>query len=130
MDKAPEKLVGDKIRISFGGNAHLLSLTSLAGDASSRRFFRALLRGPAVPRSIIVMELCEGPLPLSSEELSLFSEPLEELPFLNLHRFLSRIGVRIPALYGHWVDDGLLFLEDFGDISLWDCVQACPPEEV
>jgi hypothetical protein len=57
VEEAPKKLVGDKIRISFGGQANLLSLTPLAGDASSRRFFRALLSGPAVPRSIIVMEL-------------------------------------------------------------------------
>ncbi len=130
VEKAAEKLVGEKIKISFGSHTDLLSLTPLAGDASSRRYYRAHLSGPAVPRSIIVMELCEGPLPLSSEELSVFSEPIKELPFLNLHSFLTRIGVRIPALYGHWVDDGLLFLEDLGDLSLWDCVQACPPEEI
>ncbi len=130
MEKALEKLVADKIRASFGTHANLLSIAPLAGDASNRRYFRASLSGPAVPPSVVVMELGGGSLPLSSEELAIFNEPLKELPFLNLHRFLSRIGVRIPALYGHWVEDGLLFLEDLGDLSLWEVVQACPPGEV
>lgn len=125
-----EKHVADKIRASFGRHAHLLSLTPLAGDASSRRYYRALLSGPTVPASMVVMELCGGPLPLSSEELAMFKEPPKELPFLNLHRFLSQLGVRVPTLYGYWVEEGLLFLEDLGDRSLWVSVQALSQTEV
>ncbi|MCZ6623515.1 MAG: hypothetical protein O7B35_04685, partial [Deltaproteobacteria bacterium] len=130
MKKPLEKLVTDKIQASFGNHAHLLSLTPLAGDASSRRYYRALLDGPASPRSVIVMELAGSFLPLSSDELAIFTEPTKELPFLNLHRFLNRLGVRIPALYGHWVEERILFLEDLGDCSLWDSVQALSPAHV
>ena len=128
-EKTLEKLVADKIQAAFGSRAHLLFLKPLAGDASTRRYYRALLDGPSSPPSVIVMELAGSSLPLSSEELAIFHEPPDELPFLNVHRFLSRLGVRIPELYDHWVEEGILLLEDLGDRSLWDLVQGLSPAE-
>ncbi len=130
MKKPLEKLVADKLQASFGSHAHLLSLTPLAGDASTRRYYRALLDGPASPPSVVIMELTGSSVPLSSEELTIFNEPPKELPFLNLHRFLSQLGVRIPALYGHSVKEGILLLEDLGDRSLWDSVQSLSSDQV
>ena len=131
MTKKPlEEIVADKIQAFFGNHTRLLSLSPLAGDASSRRYYRALLDGPRAPRSAIIMELQGSSLPLSSEELAIFHEPPKELPFLNLHRFLNRLGVRIPALYGHWVEEGILLLEDLGDRCLWDSVQGLSPAEI
>jgi aminoglycoside/choline kinase family phosphotransferase len=125
------QLISDKIAASFGAATALASLTPLAGDASSRRYYRALLKGAGAPSSAIVMELPAGSsLPLSSEELAVFKEAPKELPFLNLHRFLSRIGVRVPRLFGHWEKEGILLLEDLGDIALWDRVQGLPASEV
>ena len=125
------QLISDKVHALFGENSILVSLTTLAGDASSRRYHRASLQGADAPLSVIVMELPAGSaLPLSSEELAVFKEPLRELPFLNLHRFLSRIGVRVPRLYGHWETEGILLLEDLGDMALWDRVQGLAPSEV
>ena len=126
-----ERLIGAKIRQSFNGKAELLSLKPLAGDASSRRYYRAVLSGSHTPRSIVVMEIPPGgALPLSSEELAVFKEPLREIPFLNVHRFLTRIGVRVPRLYGQWKDEGILLLEDLGDIALWDHAQGIAESEV
>jgi hypothetical protein len=126
-----EQIVGEKIRAVFGANAEILSFASLAGDASTRRYFRATLVDATVPSSVIVMALpAESSLPLSSEELAVFKEPLRELPFLNLHRFLSTIGVNVPKLYGHWETDGILLLEDLGDTTLWDKVQGLPEREI
>ncbi len=131
MVKKPlEKLVAEKIRVAFGSRADLLSITPLAGDASSRRYYRALLDGSTAPRSVIIMELAGSSLPLSSEELAIFKEPPKELPFLNLHRFLTRLGVRVPALYGSWMEERVLLLEDLGDRCLWDVVQGLPRAEV
>ena len=130
MTQPLEKLVSDKVRVALGQRASLLSLTPLAGDASSRRYYRARLQSPAEPASLIVMELAGSSLPLSSEELAIFSEPPKELPFLNLHRFLTQLNVRVPALYGQWVDEGIILLEDFGDRSLWDRVQGLPASEI
>jgi N-acetylmuramate 1-kinase len=130
MEKSFENQVADKVRSAFGNSARLLSLKTLAGDASSRRYYRARLDGPTSPGTIVIMELAGNSLPLSSEELAIFDKPLEELPFLNLHRFLKQLKVRVPALYGQWVEEGIIFLEDLGDHSLWDWVSGLPVEQI
>jgi aminoglycoside/choline kinase family phosphotransferase len=125
------ELMGTKMRSAFGRNTEIASLSALTGDASSRRYYRVHLRGPGAPPSVVVMQLpAESPLPLSSEELAVFKEPPKELPFLNLHRFLSHIGVRVPRLYREWQAEGILVLEDLGDVALWDRVQRLPPCDV
>jgi aminoglycoside/choline kinase family phosphotransferase len=125
------QLLCDKLHAAFGAGAALHSLASLAGDASSRRYYRAFLRAPGAPQSIIVMELPAGSgLPLSSEELAIFNERPRELPFLNVHRLLSKIGVKVPVLYGHWEDERILLLEDLGDTALWDQVQGLAEDQV
>ncbi|HEY1235144.1 MAG TPA: phosphotransferase [Candidatus Binatia bacterium] len=126
-----QQLISEKIHLVFGPGATLTSLASLAGDASSRRYYRAYLRGAGAPATAIVMELPAGSaLPLSSEELAVFAERPKELPFLNLHRFLSRIRVHVPKLYGHWEPECVVLLEDLGDTALWDRVQNLTAEEV
>src|SRR5919108_5389534 len=128
---ALEQRMAEKARAAFGDTTSIASVTALAGDASSRRYYRAALTGPQIPQSIIIMELPSGSsLPLSSEELAVFKEPPKELPFLNLHRFLSTIGVRVPCLYGQWEGEGILLLEDLGDVALWDRVQGLPESEI
>jgi aminoglycoside/choline kinase family phosphotransferase len=130
MSESLEKIVAGKIRAALGGKAALVSLASLAGDASSRHYYRARVEGAASPASLIVMQMAGSFLPLSSEELAIFKEPPKELPFLSVHRFLSQINVRVPALYGAWADEGLLLLEDLGDRSLWDFIQGLPDTEI
>lgn len=126
-----EPIIGEQIHALFGMEARLSSLVPLAGDASSRRYFRGHLTGRQTPSSVIVMSLpAESSLPLSSEELAVFKEPLRELPFLNLHRFLTGIGSRVPKLFGYWKKEGILILEDLGDTALWDKVQGLSEEEV
>ena len=131
MGEQLEDLIANELRALFGKQTAIASFAALAGDASSRRYYRAELTGPGTPASIIIMKLPSGSaLPLSSEELAVFKEPLKELPFLNLHRFLVRIGIRVPRLYGQSLEEGLLFLEDLGNMALWDKVQDLPPSEV
>jgi len=59
-----------------------------------------------------------------------FDQPPQELPFLNVHRFLTRVGVRVPEVYGNWEAEGILVLEDLGDTSLWDRVQGLSEDGV
>jgi len=123
--------IADKVLAAFGPGASLTSLAPLAGDASSRLYYRARLSGAGAPPTMIVMELPAGSaLPLSSEELAIFKHGPQELPFLNVHRFLETIGVNVPKLLGQWESDGLLFLEDLGDTALWDRVQGLAESEV
>ena len=131
MTEPIQQRITDKIQAVYGAHATLTSLAPLAGDASSRRYYRAHVSGPGTPSSIIVMELPAGSsLPLSSEELVIFKESPKELPFLNMHRFLSRTGVSVPQLYGQWQEEGILLLEDLGDTALWDRVQGLSESDV
>ena len=126
-----QELIADKIAAVFGANTVISSLIALAGDASSRRYYRAVIKSSGAPKSLIVMLLPAGSaLPLSSDELAVFKQAPKELPFLNMHRFLSGIGVRVPKLYGDWQKEGILLLEDLGDTALWDRVQGLPEDEV
>jgi hypothetical protein len=63
-------------------------------------------------------------LPLSSAELTVFATPPAELPFINVGRFLARIGVRVPTLFHHDADAGVLLLEDVGDTTLRAAAEA------
>ena len=126
-----QEVFADKIVAVFGASTAISSLIPLAGDASSRRYYRAVIKSSEAPKSVIIMELPTGSaLPLSSEELAVFKQAPKELPFLNMHRFFSGFGVRVPKLYAHWQNDGILMLEDLGDTALWDRVQGLPEEEV
>ena len=131
MAESIDQLISEKIGLLFGSGVAVSEIAALPGDASSRRYYRVLLRGIDAPSSLMVMRLAAGSgLPISSEELAVFAEELQELPFLNVHRFLDRIGVRVPKIYGQWKADGLLFLEDLGDTPLWDRVQGLSVDEV
>jgi aminoglycoside/choline kinase family phosphotransferase len=75
------------------------------------------------------MVLAGSGLPLSSEELGLFTEPPRELPFIDVHRLLTAIGAPVPAIHFADVDAGLLLLEDGGDVLLWDRVSVAAAAE-
>lgn len=120
-----------QLRGAFGNGVDLASLTALAGDASSRRYYRARLRGGTPHASVIVMQLPDDSgLPISSEELAIFKEMPRELPFVSVQRFLAGIGVAVPAIFQYAEEDRILLLEDLGDSALWDRVQGEPDDAV
>ena len=118
------------VRDGFGPAVRIRRLLPLAGDASTRRYVRLWLDGAGAPPTAVAMILADRGIALSSEELAVFDEAPRELPYLNVHRFLTRIGVAIPALYADASGDGLLLLEDIGETPLWDAVEGQAPERV
>jgi len=107
-------------RLPFKGQ--FKALTRVAGDASNRRYFRIELTGGAA-RSVILMQLAEPEAFKQSEEaVSGAAHHIAELPFLNIHAHLSKAGVSVPRLYHYDQSAGLLYLEDFGDLTL---AEAC-----
>ncbi len=94
----------------------------LAGDASNRRYYRLRLREAPVA-SLILMQLAdpEG-FKASEEAVSGSEESITELPFINVLKHLQAVGVSVPSLQYFDESAGLLFLEDFGDVTL---AQAC-----
>ena len=105
------------------------ALTPLAGDASNRRYFRIELTGGAAC-SVILMQLAEPEAFKQSEEaVSGATHQVAELPFLNILSHLSKAGVSVPRLYHYDQAAGLLYLEDFGDLTLSEsCRQASPAD--
>jgi N-acetylmuramate 1-kinase len=89
----------------------------LPGGAGNRIYWRVhgITGNPAV-----VMELPADPV--KSEEASKDHAPAE-LPFLNVHRYLERIGVRVPRLLLDAHRDGFLVIEDLTDRTLERALQ-------
>ncbi|HEY0839383.1 MAG TPA: phosphotransferase [Vulgatibacter sp.] len=81
----------------------------LKQDASNRSYFRVVLPD----RSLVVMSMPAG---AASEEATKGEAP-EELPFVNVHRYLRSLEIRVPAIHSWDPDAGLMVLEDLGDVT-------------
>lgn len=99
-------------------------LTPLAGDASNRRYYRLTLAG-GPPHSVILMQLAEPEgFKQSEEAVSGATHAITELPFLNVMSHLAKAEVPVPALHYYDQAAGLLYLEDFGDVTLAEAVSS------
>lgn len=101
----------------------------MLGDASTRRYVRVRLQGRGAPSSLVAMVMQDREAAKLSDEVGEVGES-EEIPYVNVHHFLTRCGVDVPELYVDASDEGVLLLEDIGDIPLWDAVAAAPEAEV
>jgi len=111
------------VREAFGSTARITATTRLHGDASSRRYLRLELAGPA-PARVVVMVLGEGRFTGGSDEIGT-GPAAAELPFVNVGRWLAAHGFPVPAIHlDRAREDGLLLLEDVGDTTLWAAVAA------
>jgi aminoglycoside/choline kinase family phosphotransferase len=97
------------------------TVTRLPGGAGNRIYWRVQ---PLVgSKSAVVMELPADPL--KSEEASKL-HAVGELPFLNVHRYLERIGVRVPHVYLDAHKDGFVVIEDLTDRTLELALKETP----
>lgn len=83
----------------------------VAGDASFRRYFRVVEGG----RSAILMD---APPPHEDPQ-----------PFLSVARWLTGKGFAAPAILHEDLAQGLVLLQDFGDVRLRETVDADPTRE-
>ncbi len=96
-------------------------ITPLRGDASNRRYYRLHPSDHGKGNSIIVMELAEPEAFKKSEEkVSASQVPIRELPYINILKHLKDSQVAVPQLYYYDEKRGWLFLEDLGDMTLWE----------
>ncbi len=87
----------------------------LAGDASFRRYFRILGNGHGPAQSAMLMD---APPPHEDPR-----------PFLHVGQWLSRHGLRAPAIYAENADRGFVLLEDFGNARMRDYLEDAPQDE-
>lgn len=111
-----ERAIQAALSAFFRSPARMAQVTELAGDASTRRYYRVRM-APGSPLSSLV--LMRYP-----DEVA----PGGELPFVNVHRYLRKAGVPVPDIYLAVPEAKLLFLEDAGDTMLEGAVHAAGSE--
>jgi len=86
-------------------------IVPLAGDASFRRYFRAVAPG----RSAVLMDA-----PPEHEDSG---------PFLAVAEHLNALGFAAPRILAKDLTQGLILLEDFGDVRMREAIEADPARE-
>jgi aminoglycoside/choline kinase family phosphotransferase len=94
------------------GKAAPPGVRRLAGHASLRTYWRV---GETGRGSSVVMLLAPDAPP---DEISKQGPPLGLVPFVEVQRYLARIGVRVPQLLAWSQTEGYAVLEDLGDDML------------
>lgn len=101
------------------------ALTPLAGDASGRRYFRVAEPGTGRTWVLMVLDARGG-----CEEVGSDLEEGEELPFLQVQRFLASLDLPVPRIHAWDPDCGLMLLDDFGDTTLYAWLDGRSEAEV
>ncbi|MEM1413339.1 MAG: hypothetical protein AAGH15_00485, partial [Myxococcota bacterium] len=119
--------LGPVLRAALPG-AELLACTALAGQASTRRYYRLALRGG--PATLIAMRLPDDPALAFGSDEGMDGGPAvaTRLPFLEVQRFLAEREVPVPAVAGAVLDRRVVLLEDLGDESFEARLEATPAE--
>ncbi len=84
--------------------AHV-EFSALQGDASTRQYYRLTLEGESEPRTLILMQL-EAP------------NVQGETDFIRILKFLKELNLPVPELFYFDAGEGLLLLQDCGDLTL------------
>jgi N-acetylmuramate 1-kinase len=106
-----EAALRDQVARATGRPQDAAPVLRLKGDASNRSY----LRVGTWPHSQVVMVMPEQAR--HSEEVSAAVAPAE-LPFVDVQRYLARLGVRVPAILRYDEPAGMMVLEDLGDETL------------
>ncbi|MBM4138958.1 MAG: aminoglycoside phosphotransferase [Nitrospira sp.] len=117
-----QTLVARTVKTHLPPGLILRELTPLGGDASNRRYYRVTLSG-GPPHSVMLMQLAEPEgFKQSEEAVSGATHAITELPFLNVMSHLAKAEVPVPVFHYYDQSAGLLYLEDFGDMTLAEAV--------
>ena len=102
----------------------------MGGDASDRRYYRVTYGAFGVQKTAVMMELADtGPF-IKSEEVTLYHDESGELPFLNIHRFLTGLGTPVPKVLFQDRGLGVLLLEDLGDTLLVEIAKGNDRDQI
>ncbi|MGM0557955.1 MAG: aminoglycoside phosphotransferase family protein [Myxococcota bacterium] len=109
--------------------AEQAELENLGGHASLRIYWRVSIPegfvdvAPRNESTLMAMVLPQDEDAGKSEEgMSSEAAEADELPFVNVHRYLESIDVPVPAIDSYEEDLGVLLLEDLGDETLEEAI--------
>ncbi len=95
----------------LGNSSAIEHIVKLHGDASYRTYYRATLSDGT---AYIVMQMPKGKASVS-EEITNYTGTHEELPFINVATYLSKLGLPVPKIYHYSKEHHLMIIEDLGD---------------
>ncbi|MBK8252761.1 MAG: phosphotransferase [Polyangiaceae bacterium] len=110
--------LSDLIKHTFG--APPKDIVGMPGGASTRRYFRVLREGE--PTSLVAMFVPDA----RPEEVTTKGTEATRWPFLEVHALLRDRNIRVPKIYGEACDQGLLLIEDLGDVTLGAFIKESP----
>ena len=93
--------------------------TPLAGDASTRCYYRLTRKGHAAGDGTLGVLM----------DLGHPFDPAQE-PFFRSRDLLAALGLPVPRLHQLFPAEGLAVIEDLGDSLLQRCVEECPEEQL
>jgi N-acetylmuramate 1-kinase len=100
-----------QVEQATGRSVGAAPVLKLKGDASNRSYYRVGI----APDSWVLMVMPPDSLK-KSEEVSKGPAP-SELPFVNVHRYLKDLGVRVPHILRFDEPAGMMVLEDLTDLT-------------
>ncbi len=106
-----EAALCDQVGQALGRPIPQAPVKKLKGDASNRSYYRV----GTPPESWVVMVMPPDATKKSEEATK--GEPPKELPFLNVHRYLEKLGVRVPRILRYDEPAGMMVLEDLTDTT-------------
>jgi aminoglycoside/choline kinase family phosphotransferase len=92
----------------------VVDVEPLTPDASSRRYFRLFFPDKTTKIAMVMGDIDPR---IIFEEILEKQVNFKELPFINIARFLSKVGVRVPKIY-QYDGERILILGDFGRTPL------------
>jgi N-acetylmuramate 1-kinase len=110
------------VRRATGEDVTGRPVSPLAGHASLRTYWRV---GELGAGSVVVMVV---PQAAASDEIGKGGTS-GAAPFVDVQRYLDRIGVRVPQIHGWSQDEGWVVLEDLGDEMMVTRLGAGSPAE-
>lgn len=103
----------DRYLNESGFRSRVPKIVPLTGDASDRRYFRILLSDG----ESLVLALHAGPIEFAT------------LPFANVSELFRKVPLPVPAILGHSDPEGIIALQDLGDVTLQAHLGAATPVE-
>ncbi|QSQ17289.1 aminoglycoside phosphotransferase family protein [Myxococcus landrumensis] len=113
-----EAALRDQVGQAIGRPVPMAPIKKLKGDASNRSYYRV----GAPPESWVVMEMPLNATKKSEEATK--GEPPKELPFVNVHRYLQKLEVRVPHILRYDEPAGMMVLEDLSDITFESALEG------
>ncbi|MBT3182823.1 MAG: phosphotransferase [Deltaproteobacteria bacterium] len=120
MNELVDKIITDELNFA----SKVIKIDKLHGDASYRTYSRIHLSDGS---SLIMMQMPKGKSS-PSEEITNCTEVLNELPFINMDRYLKKIGLNVPEILRYNDNDKIMVLEDLGDKLLSTCIEGLDSE--